>query len=187
MRTVAVSGTLNTFHPERNHPAEENGIRKRPTKAFKEGGELGLSSSFTPTGAPSEHQLGHQILGGYSREGGVGSTNDVRVKSFTQGPRQSSCHRIYQLKKIKVGGRESLFTSLIRSKEQLDSQDAKRPKRSFIRRNSGDLEINLFLPSRIFCVCVQEGALKKRQKNDNIFCSFSSEHTKLQMLTSVEI
>ena len=53
MRTVAVSGTLNTFHPERNHLAEENGIRETPTKAFKEGGELGLSSSFTPTGAPS--------------------------------------------------------------------------------------------------------------------------------------
>ena len=49
------------------------------------------------------------------------------------------------------------------------------------------MEINLFLPSRIFCVCVQEGALKKRQKNDSIFCSFSSEHTKLQILTSVEI
>ena len=53
MRTVAVSGTLNTFHPERNHLAEENGIKETPTKAFKEGGELGLSSGLTPTGAPS--------------------------------------------------------------------------------------------------------------------------------------
>ena len=59
-----------------------------------------------------------------------------------------------------------------------------------MQRNSGDLEIkciNLFLSSRIFCVCVQEGALKKSRKNDNIFCCFSSEHTKLQMLTCVEI